>query len=435
MPRNSSVQRLPLNRSFGLFAEKYDIATPALPLIAGKRTLHRRKKRKDLSMPILPPYNIEKHRLSLFRQTKTSGLLTAALSLFGVVIFIDNTIFGFSALEEGPPLFSAPFLLRTGLIASASMLFVRSFPQQGRQELPEKAAETCSLAETTHTETAALAGWKCRAVMLVFWLSLAFCVIFVCSPSLFSLLGRENGPVELLSAALCFLASAFYAATALTLVSIPENSGKRSFLPAALALTLFFIGMEEISWGQQIFIFQTPEIFEGNAQGETNLHNFATNLSENLYYGAAFLFLVVLPFLLGSESFSHRNSSPGAALLPGKLSIMTAWVVQACNYDMWNGFPSQVSFFVTAAILASIAADEHHKRVSITAALLATCIAIQLIWLIFGDRFVRIWDITEFKEFFIPLAFSFNAMEMLGKVRIEGKERPFGASLRKILDT
>jgi hypothetical protein len=41
-----------------------------------------------------------------------------------------------------------------------------------------------------------------------------------------------------------------------------------------LALALFFVAGEEISWGQRILGIKSSEFFqEKNAQGETNLHN------------------------------------------------------------------------------------------------------------------------------------------------------------------
>lgn len=45
----------------------------------------------------------------------------------------------------------------------------------------------------------------------------------------------------------------------------------------ALALACFYVVGEEISWGQRIFGWSSPEVFkEKNLQGETNLHNFMT---------------------------------------------------------------------------------------------------------------------------------------------------------------
>ena len=44
--------------------------------------------------------------------------------------------------------------------------------------------------------------------------------------------------------------------------------------PMAFALAAFFVGMEEVSWGQRIVGFETPELLEAyNYQGELTLHN------------------------------------------------------------------------------------------------------------------------------------------------------------------
>ncbi len=46
---------------------------------------------------------------------------------------------------------------------------------------------------------------------------------------------------------------------------------------AILALSCLYVGMEEISWGQRVFAFDSPTYFKANnLQGETNLHNFLT---------------------------------------------------------------------------------------------------------------------------------------------------------------
>ncbi len=76
---------------------------------------------------------------------------------------------------------------------------------------------------------------------------------------------------------------------------------------ALLALGCFYVAMEEISWGQRLFGFTSPEYFRAkNLQGETNLHNmltgpYSTALKATLAYGVAaglLLFGLVYPALL-----------------------------------------------------------------------------------------------------------------------------------------
>ena len=52
----------------------------------------------------------------------------------------------------------------------------------------------------------------------------------------------------------------------------------------AIAAIFLVIGMEEISWGQRIAGWNTPSVwFSGNAQDETNLHNFFNNWFSIVY--------------------------------------------------------------------------------------------------------------------------------------------------------
>ena len=66
-----------------------------------------------------------------------------------------------------------------------------------------------------------------------------------------------------------------------------------------LAFGMAFVGMEEISWGQRIFGWSTPERFaELNWQRETSLHNLATDVSQKAAFGASLLFGVCAVVLL-----------------------------------------------------------------------------------------------------------------------------------------
>lgn len=60
-----------------------------------------------------------------------------------------------------------------------------------------------------------------------------------------------------------------------------------------ILISLFFLyAMEEISWGQRVFGWETSQTFEGNVQNETNLHNYF-----NQYY-LLFYRLLVFPLLV-----------------------------------------------------------------------------------------------------------------------------------------
>ncbi|MCF6363603.1 MAG: tetratricopeptide repeat protein [Gammaproteobacteria bacterium] len=58
-------------------------------------------------------------------------------------------------------------------------------------------------------------------------------------------------------------------------IAIRQKYYRRFFL--LLGIACFYVIMEEISWGQRIIGFDSPELFKTkNLQGETNLHNFFT---------------------------------------------------------------------------------------------------------------------------------------------------------------
>ena len=66
------------------------------------------------------------------------------------------------------------------------------------------------------------------------------------------------------------------------------------FLLALIAFSFFFIGMEEISWGQRIIGWDTPELVaEYNYQDETNLHNLI-----NLWSGPIYMSLIWIVFVI-----------------------------------------------------------------------------------------------------------------------------------------
>lgn len=83
---------------------------------------------------------------------------------------------------------------------------------------------------------------------------------------------------------------------------IPHALKRRQLLLTGTVIligaVLFVMGMEEISWGQRIFEWKTTGYFAShNVQGETNLHNLATQLFQNVLFFGGFLLLVALPFL------------------------------------------------------------------------------------------------------------------------------------------
>ncbi len=99
-----------------------------------------------------------------------------------------------------------------------------------------------------------------------------FTLLFVFQPERYLRLVIEDGPVEILQACLCFLSSAISLLAARKLQPTPQRL--LFWLLVLFAAATFFIGAEEISWGQRLCGWATPEpLREINLQHETTLHN------------------------------------------------------------------------------------------------------------------------------------------------------------------
>ncbi len=97
-----------------------------------------------------------------------------------------------------------------------------------------------------------------------------FLLILSLPTSLSRTLTSEDNVIETLGALLYLLASILAAKAVLT----SKYDSKRKFWIALLAILFFLCFAEEISWGQRLFGWQTPDwMRNANAQKETNLHN------------------------------------------------------------------------------------------------------------------------------------------------------------------
>lgn len=106
---------------------------------------------------------------------------------------------------------------------------------------------------------------------------LSYSIVFLGDAQIVAL-SREDGPIENIGAGLFFLASCLFFAAYLNSSGFGNRFGRittvRNLFYLLLALLFLVCAGEEISWGQRIFDWETPQILEEmNAQGETNLHN------------------------------------------------------------------------------------------------------------------------------------------------------------------
>lgn len=367
------------------------------------------------------------HNKHLYKQILF--LLITFLTIL-TVFYIDLDVLDTSLLAKGPPKFSFMYILRTTLIASSSFLFiifVANFRSSNITRNPQNA-----LSEIW--DDWGLVVWKKDAsmgkeilsirvkkliVLAIYVLSLFFLYIFLTHPRFFNLLCLEDRPIEASSAILYFINCGIFVYIFFALRrNLSQKRMYYLFISLSLALLFFVIGMEEISWCQRIFSIRTPELFHQNSQNEINLHNFASNIISIAYYFFAFVGLILIPFLYSTSPFSQKDST-FSFFVPSRYILIVSAVFVAYNYNRWNIVFTQLCFFITLFILIYYTwlSIELSSDVVFMLTIVTVYILMQVVFLIFGDRFVRNQDITEYKEFFIPLSCLIYSIEILQKVQ------------------
>lgn len=249
-------------------------------------------------------------------------------------------------------------------------------------------------------------------------LSLTFVLVFLISPEFYNRLGEEDSLVEWLSA-IFFFAAAVIAGLSYREIK-KKNLAQRKIYEVIILILgagFLFLGLEEISWFQRIIYFQPPAWHEQRFGTEFNLHNMSTNVFENLYYSVSFVFLVLIPYVCEKKDL-HCRSDWISFFIPSRFILLTSIMAFALNYDMWNVITIQFSFFITLFILIATTLENNEKEYhSLLCMLTLVFISTQVIFLMLGSRMIRSWDVTEYKEFFIPLCFMIYTCEILLKCK------------------
>jgi hypothetical protein len=105
---------------------------------------------------------------------------------------------------------------------------------------------------------------------------------------------------------------------------------------------VFLIGMEEISWGQWIFFWRSPEVFkEINAQGETNLHNIGPLQGHSEWFRFAFVVAALGGVICNGVARLREIATPRS--LTGPLLVILGYE----SIDMLDDFFPRVPWIVT----------------------------------------------------------------------------------------
>jgi len=129
-----------------------------------------------------------------------------------------------------------------------------------------------------------------------------------------TLLGREDGILEQ-TTALLFLGSSILSmrvAFRLFQERTPTSPStlRRVIWHVLIGLFFFLCFGEEISWGQRILGFETPESMKQlNVQEEANLHNMMGYFADHLFILGMFVYGSVLPFVASRYEFWKRSLS------------------------------------------------------------------------------------------------------------------------------
>jgi len=314
-----------------------------------------------------------------------AGLLAVSVILVGAMLVFDAAVVNRGFLEEGPPDWSWEYLLRIVLSAVVSFTFVFGL----REVLPRSDTKVdggnflmlCLLG-------APVAALACGMVLLF-------------GPGMFTTLALEDKPVEDLTVVMLLAAMVLILAAVRTLAAGPAERRVLLIYPASMAFVGFLIAGEEISWGQRIFSFSTPQVLEANDQAEANLHNLATGLTENTYYFSAFAALVIGAMIASAWVKLPEILRPFG---PTVLTALGAAPAFAFAYDMWNIGLTQFAFFGSIAVLvlwAPGALRDGQRGLLLLS--LTSVVVVQVIMLARGGTSNRLWDTTEYRELFISV--------------------------------
>ena len=323
--------------------------------------------------------------------------LLAAAGL-GAFILYEILALGWPVAREEPALFDAYHLGRTAFAVAASALFVVAI---AAARAPGSALERCRLG-----------GPSLSAAAPVMACALAAAGLLAASPPLFHIMAREDSALEWVSALLLLAASGLFA------LRVARGFARRQAAPALalaglLAAIFFVLGMEEISWMQRIFAFGTPErLAELNWQGEFNLHNVQTDLTELVYYAGAGLFLTVLPLLRDAVPPALARH-PLAAFIPGRGVAAVGAPVAIFTYGQWNLLPVQIAGWLGLFALLAFARAARRRGDGgegfLFLALAAAVAAGQALVLVEGPAMADLPDASEYKELFIAFGFAWYA--------------------------
>jgi hypothetical protein len=176
--------------------------------------------------------------------------------------------------------------------------------------------------------------------VLIFLYVIAFYFVVFSGDATTHDLRVEDGPIENLGAMFLLIASILYGVCFLRSSRLEKDTGstqsKKNYIYLFFTV-LFFIGFgEEISWGQRLVGWETPQLFqEINGQKETNIHNLKVLdkgilRPDVLFFLFWFSYCLILPlvdkYFVESRKYTSRFGLPVPPLWIGYL-LLTNFII------------------------------------------------------------------------------------------------------------
>ena len=213
----------------------------------------------------------------------------------------------------------------------------------------------------------------------------------------------ENHPLELLQAGLWGAGG-----LALFLAVAAAGPGLRRWVYILVGLGFLFVAGEELSWGQHILGFATPDFLRGiNYHQETNIHN--THIAV-----ALFSVLYTLVYLVTITAFLSRKYSLSVLPLPSLwLAFFLALIGEfGHRFSLLDFFELRSPLFLILAIFLGMALLARDKRL-LALVLTITALSVSMLYLDYNDPSHYPLGYSELKEYLISLAAFLYSLQLL----------------------
>lgn len=335
----------------------------------------------------------------------------------GLVIPIDVIYLQKHLLQKGDPVFDTIHLTRSIIIFLSVLGILYGLVGKKRPVVQLFGLSDPSTLDLGRFGTHALAQSGIFVAYVGSALALLLGLIW---PVAFNALSNEDHLLEWASAVLLFAAALIFLITFLKFSRSQKTSKSFRMVLFLYFLLFFVVAMEEVSWFQRVVDFETPDAFAKNDQGEFNLHNFFTGLAENLYYFGSFVLLIVSPFVGLLYPNAIKDSSLKMAI-PRPFIIVIAAAASSFSFDMWNIVFTQIGFFGSILILAAITKLVPLKSEKKVLLLIIGFLLVQQLIFVVNPGIIdptgRYWTLTEYREFFLPLAFFVFSLDVFKRTK------------------